>query len=137
MKNVPLGEVIAERCLEAKNEVGEEREITVRIGKPIPDPSPDATGAWCCPCEITGFADNYLSAAIGEDSVQALVLGLQQIVIELSRKQKAEKLKLTWGGWENLNFTVMSEEDFNEQFFNEQYVSEMVAFRDVQPHRDG
>lgn len=131
MKNVPLGEIIAERYLEAKDEVGEEREIIVRIGKLIPDPSPNATGAWCCPCEITGFADNYLNAALGEDSVQALVLGLQRIVIELSRKQKAEKIKLTWNGWENLNITVSSEEDFNEQF-----ISDMIALRDAELRSD-
>lgn len=135
MKNVPLGEIIAERYLEAKNEAGEEREIIVRIGKPIPAPFPDPreNDPWCCPCEIVGFADHYLDAALGEDSVQALVLGLQIIVIELSRRQKAEKVKLTWGGWENLNFTVSSEEDFNAYFASEQFIREMA---DAELHPD-
>jgi hypothetical protein len=124
MKNVPLGEVIAERYLEAKDEAGEERQIVVRIGKPIPDPSPNANGAWCCPCEIGGFANHYLNAALGEDSMQALVLGLQQIVIELDNRQKAEKIKLTWLEWRNLSFTVSKAEDFDKAF-----VSDMIAER--------
>lgn len=138
MKNVPLGEIIAERYLEAKDEAGEEREIIVRVGKPIPAPfsDPQENDPWCCPCEIVGFADPYLDAALGEDSVQALVLGLQRIVIELNKQQKAEKLKLTWNGWENLNFTVSSEEDFNQQFFSEQYISEMIAHRDAELRSD-
>lgn len=137
LKNVPLGEIIAERYLEAKDEVGEEREIIVRIGKPIPDPSPDMNGAWCCPYEIVGFANNYLDAAFGEDSVQALVLGLQKIVIELSNQREAEKIELTWNGWEDLNFTVSSREDFTEKLMSEQYMSQLVALRDAQPRSDG
>lgn len=137
MKNVPLGEIIAERHLEAKDEMGEEREIVVRIGKPIPAPFPDPreSDTWCCPCEIVGFADHYLYATCGADSVQALVLGLQRIVIELNKQQKAEKLKLTWGGWENLNFTVhSSEEDFNAYLMSEKYINELIALRDSEKH---
>jgi hypothetical protein len=117
---IPLGEIIAERYLEAKDEAGEEREIIVRIGKPIPDPTPDALEAksdnWCCPFEIVGFAENLMDAAFGEDSMQALVLCLQRIIFKLNNQQKAEKIKLTWHGWENLNLTVSSEEYFHESF---------------------
>jgi hypothetical protein len=137
LKNVPLGEIIAERHLEAKDEAGEEREIIDRIGKPIPDPSPDANGAWCCPYEIVGFADSCLDSALGEDSMQALVLGLQKIVIKISNQQKAEKLKLTWNGWENLDFTVRSEEDFYEWLMSEQYRNGMIKVRDAQLRSDG
>lgn len=132
MENIPLGEMIAERYLEAKDEAGEEHQIIVRIGKPIPDPHPDASSDWCCPFEIVGFADNQMGATFGVDSMQALVLCLQRIIIKLNNQQKAEKIKLTWQGWENLSLTVSSEEDFNESF-----TSEMIAMRDAGLTSDG
>jgi hypothetical protein len=72
------------------------------------------------------LADNQMGAACGVDSVQALVLCLQQIIIKLNNQQKSEKIKITWHGWGNLNLTVSSEEDFNKSFINE-----MIAMRDA------
>lgn len=132
VKPISLGEIIAERYFEAKDETGREREIIVRVGKPIPDSHPNANGDWCCPFEIVGFADHQMDAAFGVDSMQAIVLCLQKIIIKLNNQQKTEKIKLTWQGSGNLNLTVMGEEEFNESF-----ISEMIAIRDSRFPSDG
>jgi len=94
MKNMTLGEIIAERHFESIDESGVEREVVVRIGKPVPDDNEG--GDWYCPFQITGFGDDKISAAFGVESMQALLLSLQKVAAELNYYQKVQKCKLTW-----------------------------------------
>lgn len=62
-----LGEVVAERELEAINIDGERTPVVVKLGKPHPDPL--GTGEdWCCPHQILGLGDESVMAAFGVDS---------------------------------------------------------------------
>jgi hypothetical protein len=94
MTNLTLGEIIAERHFEARDETGVEYDLVLHIGKPIPDANEG--GDWCCPYQITGFNDNKVSAAFGVDSIQALLLSLQKAALELNHYQKVKNSNLTW-----------------------------------------
>jgi len=62
----------------------------VRIGQPVRQPKATARDPWWCPFEIVGLGPSELSAAAGQDSVQALVLSLRAIeAVLLSRAQRA------------------------------------------------
>lgn len=80
-----LGEVIAERRLEWAGG-GPGGGVLVRIGRPVPDPEPD--GDWRCPLQIVGAHGDAVRAAYGVDAVQALVLGLWMIDVELRAMQR-------------------------------------------------
>lgn len=84
-----LGEVIAERKLERPGEKGSDP-VWVRIGKPVEEPE----GDWVCPFQITGRGDDEVYAAAGIDAVQALMLCLQMIGLQLRADAKARPL--TW-----------------------------------------
>lgn len=89
-----LGTVVAERHFGARNVAGEEREVVLRIGAPIPDPRPG--GDWCCPYQITGLPHNRASRAFGVDPLQAFLLALQKARAELVFSQRIHSLRLTW-----------------------------------------
>ncbi|HEX8183744.1 MAG TPA: hypothetical protein VF747_03310, partial [Blastocatellia bacterium] len=82
------------RSFEAREATGTEREVTLRMGKPIPDPKEG--GDWCCPYQIIGLGDDKVSAAFGVDPLQALLLALQKAGAELSYYQRVQNIKLTW-----------------------------------------
>jgi hypothetical protein len=94
MKELTLGEVIAERQFEATDESGKENEVLVRIGKPVPDSTPG--GDWCCPYQVLGIGREPLSAAYGVDSMQALMLCFKKIAADLNYYCKANRVRLTW-----------------------------------------
>ena len=75
----PLGEVIAERQFTLLERSGERREITVRIGKPMPahfefaGNGEELAPEFRCPLVITGFEmDGRVYAPWGEDALVAL-----------------------------------------------------------------
>ena len=101
MVNIPLGEAVAERRLEFRTPSGA-REILVRLGRPLPDPEPG--GQWVCPVELAGSPVGGVRAAHGEDSMQALLLALQLIDIELRHLRRATGATLTWLESEDVGF---------------------------------
>ena len=90
-----LHDVIAERELEAGD--GRPGGVTVRLGRPAPDPE----GDWSCPFQVVGIdgrAEVY--AAYGVDALQALVLAIQMIRAQLGSAQARHGL--TWLGGDDL-----------------------------------
>ena len=94
-----VGEVVAIRKLQSKND-----SFTVRIGKPIRIPESGKSSAYYeCPIDLRGRAGREAFWSIaGEDSMQALILGLQFLGTILRHKQK--ELSLTWFGDRELGF---------------------------------
>ena len=78
-----LGEVIAERRLSFEADAGWTREVVVRLGRPVPDPS-EQNGPWLCPYQVDGMGSGHVRAIFGVDSVQALVLAVHTIPAELT-----------------------------------------------------
>src|SRR5215471_12017437 len=74
-----LGREVANRRLSFKPRGGRCRDVIVRIGQPVRGPKAISHDPWWCPFEIVGFGLPKLSAAAGQDSVQALVLALRGI----------------------------------------------------------
>jgi hypothetical protein len=85
-----LGTEIGSRRLRFRPQRGVSREVVVRIGQPVRSPNPLRRDPWWCPFEVVGLGKPQLSAAAGEDSVQALVLALRGIeAVLLSRSKRA------------------------------------------------
>ena len=89
MKIADLGTVIATRELDLANKP----RVSIVIGKP--EPFPDGKGYYC-PYRIVGLGDGAVRHAGGEDSVQALQLGLKKIGATLYTSAEARSGLLTW-----------------------------------------
>lgn len=101
--DVRLGEVIAERRLEWAGG-GPEDGVVVRIGRPVPDPEPGSD--WLCPVQIVGMHGDAVRAAHGVDAVQALVLALWMIDVDLRALQKDAGRALLWLEQDDLGFLL-------------------------------
>ena len=78
-----LGDVIAERRLVFEATEGWTRDVSVRIGRPVLDPSaPHET--WICPFEIRGLGTGRAMGIFGVDAMQALLLAIHTIPSELA-----------------------------------------------------
>src|SRR3954468_20210562 len=78
-----LGDLIAECELRFMPDHGEAHAVTVRLGRPVPDPrAPDRS--WCCPYQILGTGRDRVFAIFGVDAMQALLLALHTIPVELA-----------------------------------------------------
>lgn len=98
IKRIPLGDIIAERVLEARK--GSKSHIaTVRIGRPVKSANaPD----YRCPYQIAGIGDDVVRSASGEDSMQAMELALKMVGAELYLRHK--DFTFTWLGQADLGF---------------------------------
>ena len=76
-------------------------EVTVGIKRPVLDDGP-----YKCEYQIVGIGGGKVRAAMGGDSMQALVLALQAIGAELYTSEDAKEGRLTWFGSPNLGFPV-------------------------------
>jgi hypothetical protein len=76
-----LGRVVAHRALSEKG--FPQRKIVVSIGLPRRDQEPG--GDWECPFLIEGFGKSKVQKAFGVDSVQALILAIQGIRVNLEQ----------------------------------------------------
>lgn len=95
MPTIDPAQLIAERRLSLRGEDGSECEILVRLGRPERDATPG--GAWRCPMEILGWPGGDLRRyAHGEDSLQALVLALELVHVDLAHPPSGSTL--TWSG---------------------------------------
>lgn len=90
---------IATRSLKLAGETPSE--VTVSIKRPAPDDGP-----YKCEYQIVGIGGGNVQYAMGEDSMQALVLALQMIGADLYTSEAAKEGRLTWYGSRNLGFPV-------------------------------
>ncbi|MGY2082518.1 DUF6968 family protein [Blastococcus sp. SYSU DS0539] len=99
-----LGQVVAERRLDAVAADGSRTPVSVRIGAPVPDPLPG--GDWCCPHRIDGLGDDAVRVAFGVDSLQALLLSVHSLRLTLAQRAEAAGVALDWLGLPELGLTV-------------------------------
>ena len=84
-----MGETIARRVYTLSG--GTTTEVVVEIQRPVPDQSD-----YRCDYSI-GWPDGQkLSHAMGVDSVQALVLALKKLAVDISTSDEALSGRLTW-----------------------------------------
>jgi hypothetical protein len=103
-----LGEVMAERQLEAVAEDGARTPVTIRFGKPRPDVL-STTGDWCCPHQILGLGEEGVGASFGVDSLQALLLSVYKVRLKLDQRAQAASVRLEWLGQPDLGLEVAPE----------------------------
>ena|ERR1700680_2453214 len=82
--------LIAKRCFKIRCGTGN-IEVPIRIF--IPE---EVDGAWQCRYEIIWPSDAKVSAAHGLDAVQAILLALQKIGIEIYASEYHESGRLVW-----------------------------------------
>jgi hypothetical protein len=83
MRTFELGDLIAEQRLAFEAAAGWSREVWIRLGRPVADPSDDGR-SWFCPYQIAGLDHDRVMAIFGVDAMQALVLAIHTIPAELS-----------------------------------------------------
>ncbi|MEU4740984.1 hypothetical protein AB0G02_11045 [Actinosynnema sp. NPDC023658] len=98
-------DVVAERRLEAVSPDGVRTPVVVSVGRPGPDPL-SAHDDWRCPFRVTGLGDEVVGAAFGVDSLQALLLAVHKVRLELAARAGAESVALDWLGHPELGLTV-------------------------------
>lgn len=93
MKDYPMTEVIAEREYELVFDDGRREKLRVQLGKP--SLSPDTPyPSWYCPWIVERAGTSKQSAAAGEDSVQALLMGISGLRADLRHVTPPGKLML-------------------------------------------
>lgn len=78
-----LGEIIADRHLVFEASEGWTRDVTVRLGRPVLDPSA-RNETWVCPFQIEGLGRARTMGMFGVDAMQALLLAIHTIPVELA-----------------------------------------------------
>ena len=102
-------DVILERCLTL--DTGQAvHAVTVRITRPEPDPLPG--GAWRCGFSVEGIPNSeaIVKASYGADPMQAAIMTLQHVRLEL-RLLQADGLHLKWLGDVDLGFPNLAEDE--------------------------
>jgi hypothetical protein len=100
-----LGPVVAERRVDRVAADGSRTPVVIRFGRPHPDPL-SAHGDWCCPHQVIGLGDEAVGATFGVDSLQALLLGVYRVRLELAERAEAASVELDWLGLPDLGLTV-------------------------------
>ncbi len=103
-KTYELGEVVAERQVEAVTEDGARTPVVLRIGKPRQDPLPG--GDWLCARQIVGLGDETVEASFGVDSLQAFLLGVYGLRLRLHERAEAAAVTLDWLGQSDMGLKV-------------------------------
>jgi hypothetical protein len=101
-----LGEIMAERQLEAVTTDGARTRVTVRFGRPRPDEL-SANGDWCCPHQIVGLGEEGVGASFGVDSLQALLLSVYKVRLKLDERAAAAAVRLDWLGQPDLGLEIV------------------------------
>lgn len=99
--STPLGDIVAERCIDVEDASGAAHEARIQIGKPVEDPRPD--GDYLCPFRVVGLGDGAVRCAYGVDAVQAMMLAFKMIGAVLEHHRNAGAT-LSWLGDEDLGF---------------------------------
>ena len=87
-------ETVAERLLELVSKDGSVEVVMVRIGKP----QHTSDHNWACTYQIMGETIERTQATYGEDSMQALLLALSVIRVEMEVEARATGRSLAWIG---------------------------------------
>ena len=114
-----LGHEVATRRLSFKGPGSRRRDVLVRIGRPVREPDATSRDPWWCPFEIVGLGRRKLSAAAGQDSVQALVLALRGIEAMLVQRARRAGGVIEWLG-------ELERPVFAHTFFAEAYEAAIV-----------
>ncbi|WP_407663045.1 DUF6968 family protein [Micromonospora radicis] len=69
--------------------------MLVRFGRPHPDPL-STSGDWGCPFQIDGLGDDSVQEAFGVDSLQALLLAIWSVRLELAERAERTSVRLDW-----------------------------------------
>lgn len=99
-----LSDIIVQRQLDAIHPDGSRTEVLLAIGRPFPDPLPG--GDWCSTFQITGLGDPAVRAAFGVDTMQALLLALHKVRLELDERAAVEAAELRWLGQPDLGLRI-------------------------------
>ncbi|GAA2863950.1 hypothetical protein GCM10010517_23090 [Streptosporangium fragile] len=105
MATYELGEVVAERRVEAVTGGGARTPVTLRFGRPRPDALSEG-GDWCCPHQILGLGDESVGASFGVDSLQAFLLSVYKVQLKLGERAEAASVRLEWLGQPDLGLKV-------------------------------
>ena len=92
MNYIEIGELIAERILDFKARDGRQKAIRIRLGKP----KPAKEGDWVCPYEIIGFEKTTGLKVYGVDAMQALLLAIKSIIVDLQKFALNENGEFSW-----------------------------------------
>jgi hypothetical protein len=93
-----LGEVIAERVCDLKQGDRRVGRVTISFGRPVRAPGASSPDPWWCPVRICGTGIDLLRPIAGEDSLQALILGLEFAADILPQEANALRPGLDWLG---------------------------------------
>lgn len=95
----PLGEVVAQRQVDAVAADGSRSPVVLEIGTPRPDTMPGRSGEdWYCPRRILGLGDEAVTVSFGVDSLQALLLCVYSAKVRLAERADAASVRLDWLG---------------------------------------
>jgi Domain of unknown function (DUF6968) len=83
MRTFDLGQIIAERRLALIANDSTSRDVTIKLGAPVPDPEENGR-SWACPYQILGIGSDRVHAIFGVDALQALVFAIHTIPGELA-----------------------------------------------------
>ena len=86
-----INDPIAERLLTFEDAAGNRKEITVRLGRPRP-----AGEDWACAYQIAGFEVPCGLDVYGVDSMQALLLAMKGLSVELHVAAERSGGRLSW-----------------------------------------
>ena len=87
-----------ERELEFHPASGDPVRVRIRIGRPVREDQ----GGWSCPYSIQSVSFSKMFRMVGEDSMQALILALKTIQVELEVLAKNNNGSFTWLGASDL-----------------------------------
>ncbi|MEJ2183555.1 MAG: hypothetical protein P8Y66_08525 [Nitrospirota bacterium] len=105
MATPKINNPIAERILDLEKKDGSRTKIRVRLAKP--ERSED--GDWVCPYEITGFERPTGLRVFGVDAMQALLLAIKGLSVDLEIIARREEGKLSWLGQAGGGFPSLDE----------------------------
>jgi hypothetical protein len=81
--SIEIGDVIAERHLTFQFRERASQKVIVRISRPVPVASQPFEN-WVCPFQIDGIGSRKTRGIYGADAMQALLLAIHTIPVELS-----------------------------------------------------
>ena len=90
-----IGEIIASRMLHVVDEQGNNRPVSVFIGKP--QPAADSSGYFCA-YQIIGIGNQETQVGHGRDSIQALKTAMMLLGATLNNLNDEIGGKLVWNG---------------------------------------
>jgi hypothetical protein len=93
-----LGDVIAERVCDLRRGGRKVGRVTISFGRPVRGPQAQPRDPWWCPVRISGTGIDLFRPIAGQDSLQALILGLEFAADILPHEAKSLGARLGWLG---------------------------------------